>query len=145
MEQEKEIMKKKGAVKWVIAVIALVVLVGVFGAAYYIYAPKAQEGSKAITITVVDNEGEETVYEWKTDAAYLMEAVNEIEGLSLDGYDSDYGFFIVAVNGLEAVYENDNAYWALYVNGEYGNYGVDTQPVADGDTYRFVYEVAVTE
>ena len=103
MEQEKEIMRKNGVAKWVIAVIALVVLVGVFGVVYYVYAPKAQEGSKAITITVVDNEGEETVYEWKTDAEYLMEAVNEIEDLSMDGYESDYGFFIVAVNGLEAV------------------------------------------
>lgn len=145
MEQEKEVLKKNGVVKWVIAAAILVVFVGVFGAVYYIYAPKAQEGRKAITITVVDNQGEETVYEWKTDAEYLMEVVNEIDDLSMDGYESDYGFFIVAVNGLEAVYENDNAYWALYVNGDYGNYGMDTQPVTDGDTYRFVYEAAVTE
>ncbi|MBR4445115.1 MAG: DUF4430 domain-containing protein, partial [Solobacterium sp.] len=53
---------------------------------------------------------------------------------------SEYGLFINAVNGLTADYDKDGAYWAIYVNGEYGSYGADQQPVTDKDTYSFVYE-----
>lgn len=140
-----ETEKKSGKGKWLAAVIGLVLLVALFVVVYVAFAPKTQEGSKAVTVTVVDKEGMETVYECHTDAEYLMELVEETDGLELTGYESEYGFFIEGVNGLTAIYETDGAYWALYVNGEYGMYGVDSQPVVDGDTYSFVYEYAVTE
>ena len=39
-------------------------------------------------------------------------------------------------------YAEDGAYWAIYVNGAYGEYGADSQPVADGDAFSFIYESA---
>ncbi|MPM76904.1 hypothetical protein SDC9_123903 [bioreactor metagenome] len=60
--------------------------------------------------------------------------------MTLDGEDTQYGYTVYSINGAEANFNDGNAYWAIYVNGEYGNYGVDTQPVTDGDTYAFVYE-----
>ncbi|MCR5468697.1 MAG: DUF4430 domain-containing protein [Lachnospiraceae bacterium] len=96
--------------------------------------------TKQVTLEVVDNEGTSTSYEVSTDAEYLSEVFNEIGDLTVEGYDSDYGFYITTVNGLEANYDTDGAYWAIYVNGEYGMYGADTQPVADGDTYSLKYE-----
>ena len=68
--------------------------------------------------------------------------MDEAEGLTYEGSDSEYGMMVEVVNGEQAIYAEDNAYWAFYVNGEYGNYGVDSQPVTDGDTYSIVYEAA---
>lgn len=98
-------------------------------------------GAKKFTVEVVDDQGESTSYESATDQEMLYDALLEIDGLTIDGYESDYGFYITAVNGLTADYEKDGAYWSIYVNGEYGSYGVESQPVTDGDSYRLVYEV----
>ncbi|MCM1538761.1 MAG: DUF4430 domain-containing protein [bacterium] len=103
------------------------------------------EGKYKITVEVVDDQGETKSYESSTDAEVLYDALLEIDGLTLDGYESDYGFYITGVNGLTADYDADGAYWSIYVNGEYGSYGVESQPVADGDTYRLAYEVYVAE
>ena len=46
------------------------------------------------------------------------------------------------VNGEKAVYEEDGAYWGFTVNGEYCNYGIAEQPVADGDEFEIVYTLS---
>lgn len=102
-----------------------------------------EEGKYSITVEVKDADGKVSSYTGKTDAEVLSEAIGDIDGVTLEGYDSDYGFFITAVNGIVA--DEEGAYWAVYVNGEYGMYGIDTQPVADGDTYTLAYEVYVAE
>lgn len=102
----------------------------------------AAEGSKNIIIEVKDSEGNVTTYEVTTDAEFLRQAMDEAEGLTYEGTDSEYGMMVEVVNGEQAIYAEDNAYWAFYVNGEYGNYGIDSQPVTDGDTYSIVYEAA---
>ena len=43
------------------------------------------------------------------------------------------------VNGVKADYTADGAYWAFFVNGEYCNYGIEEQPVLDGDVFSIVY------
>lgn len=102
-----------------------------------------EEGKYSITVEVKDADGKVSSYTGKTDAEVLSEAIGDIDGVTLEGYESDYGFFITAVNGIVA--DEEGAYWAVYVNGEYGMYGIDTQPVADGDTYTLAYEVYVAE
>lgn len=116
-----------------VVVICLVVLTVLF-------APKPQSGDKSITVTVTDSQGVDSVYEHSTDAEYLLEAVREIEELELQGEEGDYGFFISAVNGITADYSVDRSYWAIYVNGEYGSYGIELQPIEDGGVYALVYE-----
>ena len=44
------------------------------------------------------------------------------------------------MDGVHADFTNGNAYWALYVNGEYGTYSLSQQPIADGDSYTIAYE-----
>lgn len=41
-----------------------------------------------------------------------------------------YGLFVDTINGETANYNVDGSYWAAYVNGKYGQYGVDSQPVS---------------
>ncbi len=124
-----------------VALIAIVLIIFNLNKPQFQPAPAA-EGSKNIIIEVKDSEGNVTTYEVTTDAEFLRQAMDEAEGLTYEGTDSEYGMMVEVVNGEQAIYAEDNAYWAFYVNGEYGNYGIDSQPVTDGDTYSIVYEVA---
>ena len=130
----------------IIGAIILVVLIVAFGAAYYFNKPATSTGSKNIVIEVTASNGETSDYELSTDAEYLKQAMDELaangSGFSYSGTDSEYGIMIEYVNEERADYAQDGAYWALYVNGEYGQYGADAQPVTDGDTYAWVYELA---
>ncbi len=95
--------------------------------------------TKHITLTVTYEDGSSDSYEIDTEADYLKDAIDST--VELGGEESDYGFYITSVNGVEADYDADGAYWAIYVNDEYGSYGVDSQPVTDGDSFALVYEV----
>lgn len=125
--------------KAVIAVVVLAALIALFALAYHFAAPKPAEGAKTLTIEVVNDKAETTSYEVHTDAEYLRQAMEETEGLTFEGTESSYGLMVETVNGLTADYNTDGAYWAFYVNGEYCNYGIDSQPVADGEAYSIVY------
>ena len=73
---------------------------------------------------------------------YLEQAMDEAEGLEYVGEEGPYGIQVNSVNGEEAIYETDAAYWGFFVNGEYCNYGVSEQPVADGDAFQIVFTLA---
>ena len=55
----------------------LVVLIAAFALIYGAFSEKPVEGSKEITIEVINQAGESKEYEVKTDAEFLMEAVEE--------------------------------------------------------------------
>lgn len=136
--------KQSDRKKIIIGAVILVVLLAAFAVIYVVFGPKAAQGSKEYILKVVDDNGETTEYTGHTDAEYLRGALEELEksdDLTIEGEESDYGLFIDTVNGVTADYSKDKAYWALYVNGEYGNYGVDSQPLTDGDIYSLVYEI----
>lgn len=137
---------KKSNKKIVIIAVAVVAALAVaFGAVWFFFRQQPVAGAKAIIVEVVDNNGASTEYKHNTDAEYLRAAVEEIDGLKVEGDESEYGLYIKTVNGLTADYSADGAYWSLYVNGEYGNYGIDAQPVEDGGTYTLKYEVYTAE
>lgn len=123
----------------VLACVLLAALIAFFALIYYFASPKPTQGAKSLTIEVVDDKAETESYPLHTDAEYLRQAMEETEGLTFSGTESDYGLMVDTVNGLTADFSVDGSYWAIYVNGEYAMYGIDTQPVADGDTFRIVY------
>ena len=139
-------MEKNNNKKIVIGAVILVALIAVFGSLYFINRAKPQAGSKNIVIEVTASSGDTTDYKLGTDAEYLRGAMDELaangSGFSYDGSESDYGIMVEYINGERASYTEDGAYWALYVNGEYGQYAADAQPVSDGDTYSWIYEKA---
>ena len=137
---ETEIKKNNGK-KIGIGIAILVVLIAAALIIYFVAKPKPTEGAKALTIEVVDDQGA-TTYEVHTDAEYLRQALEETEGLTIEGTESEYGLMVETVNGLTADYATDGAYWAFYVNDSYCEYGVDTQPVNDGEEYSIVYTAA---
>ena len=136
---------KKSSKKTVIGVIILVALIAALGIVYAVFREKPTEGTKNITIEVVNKEQETSSYEVQTSAEYLRGAMEEAEGLTFSGTDSEFGLTVDTVNGETADYNTDGAYWAFYVNGEYCNYGVDSQPIADGDVFTIAYTVFTME
>ncbi len=130
---------KKSNKKLFIGVGVMVLLIALFAVLFFLFRPKAVQGAKSITIEVVDNNGASTVYDVHTDAEYLRQAMEEAKGLEFSGAESEYGMMVETVNGITADYNVDQSYWGFFVNGEYCNYGIETQPVTDGDAFRIVY------
>ena len=97
------------------------------------------EGQTKIFFTVVDKDGNESSYEIHTDKETVGDALLEHELIA--GDESEYGLYVKQVTGITADYNTDGTYWAFYVNGEYCNYGIDSQPVSDGETYTIAYTV----
>ena len=122
----------------IIAVSVLLALVVAFAAVWFIWGEKAMAGSKEITIEVITKDGSSTVYEVRTDAEYLRGAMDEAEGLTYELVDG----MVMVVNGERADYVQDSAYWGFFVNDGYCNYGIDTQPIEDGDAFRIEYTPA---
>ena len=133
---------KKSNKKIILGVGILVALIAVLAVVYATFGAKPVAGSKSITIEVVNSAQESEVYELNTDAEFLRQAMDEAEGLTFSGAESEFGLMIDTVNGERADYTLDGAYWSFTVNGEYSNYGIDTQPIMDGDVFGIVYTPA---
>ncbi len=129
-------MKNK---KGLLTLISILAVVAVFVFAYTQFSPKVQQGAKNITIEVVSEDGSTKLYEVNTDAEYLEQAFAETEGLEITNEEGPYGMTIMAVNGEEARWEVNLAYWSIMVNGEYGMYGASEQVVNDGDAFQLVF------
>ena len=96
------------------------------------------EGNTVCPFTVVDKDGNETKFEVHTDKEIVGEALEEL-GL-ISGDEGEYGLYVKTVNGITADYDADGVYWAFYVNGEYAVSGVDSTPIAEGESYSFKVE-----
>ncbi|MEE8807746.1 MAG: DUF4430 domain-containing protein [Lactimicrobium sp.] len=133
-------MKKKN--RKITAAIIIVAAIAILLVVYNVFKPKTVKGEKAYTLEVINQEGEETDYKGTTDQEYLRGVMDELvkdQDFSYDGMESQSGFYITEVNGETADYTKDSAYWSIMVNGDYGSYGIDQQPVADGDDFQLVY------
>lgn len=102
------------------------------------YRKDMEFGKGEKTLTVVVKAGDESVtFTIKTDKATVGEALLEHELIS--GEQGQYGMYIKSVNGIEADYDKDQAYWAFYVNDDYALSGVDTTEITEGSTYKLEY------
>ena len=125
--------------KKVLLALIPIAIIAALAVIFFVFKPQTVAGSKKIEIDVVNDNGEIKAYNFKTDAEFLKQAMEEAEGLEFSGEDSEYGMMITEVNGVTADYNVDQSYWAFYVNDDYCNYGVEQQPVADGDVFRIEY------
>ncbi len=124
--------------KKILAVLLIAVIFAALGVVYFLFREKPVEGEKNITVEVVNSAKESMLYELNTDVEYLSQAMAEIENLTFSGDESEYGMTLIEVNGEKAVW-SDGAYWNVLVNGEYGQYGIDAQPINDGDKFSLIY------
>ena len=122
---------------WLGAGLLLLLLVGM-GFAYFTFRAQPTEGTKSITLEVIDSSGSSVTYQLTTDADYLQQAMDEMDGLTYTVSDG----MVEVINGESAIYTIDHAYWSFEVNGEYCNYGIAEQPVQDGDAFCIQYTPA---
>ena len=123
--------------RWWIALVALIVVAAILAGLYFLFRADPPEGEKTVTVKVVHADQSEKEFTYETDDEYLGELLTE-EGL-VEGEVSEYGMYITKVDGEQAVFETDNAYWALYENGEYASTGADQTVLDDGDEFSLVY------
>ncbi len=122
-------MKQK---KTIIAVAVLAVLILASVLIWQGTRPETQTGDKTITVSVV-TDTETTDFTIVTDAEYLRQALEQ-ENL-VEGSESEYGLFVTTVNGVTAD-DSQQQWWRFTRNGEMVETGIDTTPIADGETYE---------
>lgn len=96
------------------------------------------EGNTQFTFTVVDAEGNEKQFEIHTDKKTVGEAL--LDAGLIAGEEGDYGLYVKTVNGVTVDFEEDGAYWAFYVDGQYASTGVDSTEIKEGASYSFKVE-----
>ena len=104
---------------------------GLWAKATYLKDTTLGEGSKSVSFTV-EAEGQKITITLKTDAASLGAAMYE------NGLVENASFFSV-LNGMEASWDKDQAYWAFYQGEDFMMHGIGDEPITDGASYRFVY------
>lgn len=125
-------MKKKTA-----GIFAAVLVLLILGAllAWKCLAPEAGAGEKTVTVNVHHLAGEVKSFTVKTDSEFVRGAL-EPEGI-IAGPDESYGMWVTTVDG-ETADESLQQWWGYDVNGETAMYGVDSQPINDGDVIDFI-------
>ena len=129
-------MKNK---KTLVAIIALIVVIALMAAAYFLTRPEAVEGGKNVTVVIVHKDGTAKELSYATDLNYLSELL--LEKNLVTGYASEeYGFTIESVDGVVADWAVDGAYWALYEGDEYATTSAAGIVLVDGGVYKLIYE-----
>ncbi len=104
---------------------------GLWENATYLSDTTIGNGEKTVTFTVEAAEQSITIT-LKTDKATLGEAMYE------QNLINDPSFFNV-LNGMEASWEKDQAWWAFYEGDTMMPHGVNDEKIDGGESYRFVY------
>lgn len=126
-------MKNK---KLILAVVALIAVIAVFAGVYFATRSEAEQGSKAITVTVVHADGSTKEFTYRTDAEKLGVFLEE-KGL-IDSTGADEGMFHT-VDGEKADWNVNKSYWAFYLGEEYAMTGIYDTNITDGASYKLVY------
>lgn len=109
---------------------------GLWSGAKYTEDKEIGEGSIAVKVEIV-MEDKSITLTVHTDSGNLGDALLENE--LVEGDESEYGLYIKAVNGVEADYDRDGAYWSISKDGEYLMTGADSTPIADNEHYELTY------
>lgn len=96
------------------------------------------EGDSTFAFEVITEDEISQMFEIKTDADTVGEALLELELIA--GDDSEYGLYVKTVNGVTIDPDTEGKYWAFYINGEMAPTGVDTADIEEGATYTLAVE-----
>lgn len=138
MSEITENTNQKSLRKWLPAVL-LVALIAAFTIIFFIAKPSVSKGSKHITVHVTHLDKSVRTFEYDTDEEFLRPVLCENNGL-ISGSEEAYGLWIKTVDG-ETADDTKQEWWGYSVNGETAMYGVEQQPVNDGDVIDFVLNV----
>lgn len=100
-----------------------------------------EKGMKEITVNVIaDKDGYDYSKEYtiKTDEEFLGNAL--VKNLSLITQGDEGSRYITGVNDINAD-TNKQEWWKILINDEMGDFGMDQQPIKDGDIITIQLEV----
>ena len=120
--------------KLVLALVALILVVGVFAGVWFATRSQSTEGSKSFTVLIVHADKTEKTFTYTTDAGKLGVFLEQ-EGLIVGSGD---GMFHT-VDGEKADWSVNQSYWALYLDGEYAMAGIYDTDIVDGTVYKLEY------
>ena len=102
------------------------------------YSSDTSFGEGASTVYVEVKAGEKSVtFTIKTDEEMLGNALLAHDLIKGDA--GEYGLYVTHVNGIAAVWEENQSYWGFFSNGSLLLNAVDATPVEDGKHYEIVY------
>jgi len=128
---------KKTKVKSILLILAIALL---FSAACSTEANNTRKGTVEFLFEVTDNNGNVTSQVIKTSEQTVGAAL--LEAGIIEGTVSDFGLMVEYVNGIRADFNEDNAWWAFYIDGEMAMAGVDSTDIEEGVTYAFIFTPA---
>jgi len=129
---------KKTNTKVIIIVVAVfVVLVAVLGTVWFLFREKPVEGIKNITVSVIMADGSKTDYKIKTDAEYLLGAIEGDGRITL----VHEGGFVNTVNGYKPDFNETQEWWQIFADDESALVGISEIVVKDGGKYEFIITV----
>ena len=129
MNEQKKLSKKT----LIIIASVLVVLIAAAALIFTLTRPAVQQGAKTIHSEVVVSDTDTLEFTLHTDAEYLRQALEEQNLIS--GSESEYGLFVTVVDGVSAD-DSKQQWWCFTKGGEMLMTGVDSTPVADGDSFE---------
>ena len=120
-------------------VLLLLAAAALFLSLYRISRPAPAAGEKSVTVTVTHGDGSQALFQYRTGLDYLGELLLA-EGL-IEGDPGPYGLYIKKVDGEVADYDQNKAYWALFVGEDYATVGIDQTPLTHEGAYALVYTI----
>lgn len=137
-------MKSKKTLGILLALVAAVLVTALLVGLWLHYRPAAQPDAdptgKTFSVVVAHSDGSEKTFQYTSQEQYLG-TVLVAEGL-VQGDNAEYGLYIKVVDGEQAIYEEDTAYWSIFVGEESAMTGADQIVIQDGVTYKLVYTKA---
>lgn len=129
----------KKSAKLLLPILILLAVAALFAGLHLSTLPQTAAGQKSVTVEVLHADGSEKTFHYETDMDYLGPLLLA-EGL-IEGDKGPYGLYVKKVDGEVADYEQNRAYWSLFVGEEYATQGIDLTPLTDGGVYGLVYTI----
>lgn len=127
-------MKRTMKLLTVIVFIAIMVMAGVACSA------PGEDSTVEFVFEVTYEDGSSEEFEIATTEEYLADALLE-EGL-LDESEQESGLY-TKINGVAAVWEENEAWWSISKDGEMMSIGMNEAEIADGDHFEAVYMIGM--
>lgn len=96
-----------------------------------------KEGNTKFIFTVTHADGSKVQFNVETTKDNLGDAL--LEGSIVKGDMGEFGLYVTEIDGEEASWEKDNAYWYFYKNGEALMEGISATPISEGDSFEARY------
>lgn len=117
-----------------IAVVAFIVAIALAAGIWFMTRPETEAGEKTFTLTLSYKDGTNEVKTLTSDKEFLGEAL-AAEGII--EYRED-GFY-TTVNGITADFSVDGGWWAVFVDGQSSNLGINEIPITSEGEYEVRY------